>query len=161
MVSVGELGTKPDDLEKNISTILDISHVWGALLLIDEADVFLEQREYRDIQRNALVTVFLRQLEYFQGILFLTTNRVENFDSAFKSRIHIGLQYDKLDIKARRSIWKLYLYEVKALPDARVADITEDEWRTLLNEELNGREVQNLPFNYLFILPLLLLLPLT
>ena len=161
MVSVGELGTKPDDLEKNISTILDISHVWGALLLIDEADVFLEQREYRDIQRNALVTVFLRQLEYFQGILFLTTNRVENFDSAFKSRIHIGLQYDKLDIKARRSIWKLYLDEVKALPDARVADITEDEWRTLLNEELNGREVQNLPFNYLFILPLLLLLPLT
>ena len=161
MVSVGELGTKPDDLEKNLSTILDISHVWGALLLIDEADVFLEQREYRDIHRNALVTVFLRQLEYFQGILFLTTNRVENFDGAFKSRIHIGLQYDKLDIKARRSIWKLYLDQVKALPGARVADITEDEWRTLSKEELNGREVQNLPFNYLFILPLLLLLPLT
>ena len=161
MVSVGELGTKPDDLEKNLSTILDISHVWGALLLIDEADVFLEQREYRDIHRNALVTVFLRQLEYFQGILFLTTNRVENFDVAFRSRIHIGLQYDKLDIKARGSVWKLYLDQVKALPGARVADITEDELRTLSNEELNGREVQNLPLNYLFILPLLLLLHLT
>ncbi|KAL8726754.1 MAG: hypothetical protein Q9181_005933, partial [Wetmoreana brouardii] len=40
------------------------------------ADVFLEQRESHDISRNALVSIFLRMSEYFQGILFLTTNRV-------------------------------------------------------------------------------------
>ena len=67
MASAGELGTDSRFL----------CHAWGAILLLDEADVFLEKRNMHDIHRNALVSIFLRQLEYFQGILFLTTNRVE------------------------------------------------------------------------------------
>lgn len=101
MVSAGELGTDPRYLETELLKILDICHTWGAILLLDEADVFLERRSLHDIHRNSLVGVFLRQLEYFmasddhrtpspffpytdlltrrawQGILFLTTNRVE------------------------------------------------------------------------------------
>jgi AAA+ superfamily predicted ATPase len=77
MVSAGELGTDSRYLESELQKILDICHAWGAILLLDEADVFLEKRNMHDIHRNALVSIFLRQLEYFQGILFLTTNRVE------------------------------------------------------------------------------------
>lgn len=77
MASAGELGTEPRFLEVELQKILDICHSWGAILLLDEADVFLEKRNMQDIHRNALVSIFLRQLEYFQGILFLTTNRVE------------------------------------------------------------------------------------
>jgi hypothetical protein len=77
MVSAGELGTDSRYLESELQKILDICHAWGAILLLDEADVFLEKRNMQDIHRNALVSIFLRQLEYFQGILFLTTNRVE------------------------------------------------------------------------------------
>jgi ATPase family associated with various cellular activities (AAA) len=86
MVSAGELGTDPRVLERNLTDILDIAHAWGAVLLLDEADIFLERRSIHDIHRNALVSIFLRLLEYFQGILFLTTNRVETFDDAFQSR---------------------------------------------------------------------------
>lgn len=50
---------------------MDIAHSWGAVLLLDEADVFLEKRQHQDVHRNALVSIFLRLLEYFQGILFL------------------------------------------------------------------------------------------
>lgn len=77
MVSAGELGTDSRYLELELQKILDICHAWGAILLLDEADVFLEKRNMHDLHRNALVSIFLRQLEYFQGILFLTTNRVE------------------------------------------------------------------------------------
>jgi AAA+ superfamily predicted ATPase len=77
MASAGELGTDSRYLEHELQKILDICHAWGAILLLDEADVFLEKRNMQDIHRNALVSIFLRQLEYFQGILFLTTNRVE------------------------------------------------------------------------------------
>lgn len=77
MVSVGELGTDSRFLEAELQKILDICHAWGAILLLDEADVFLEKRTMNDVHRNALVSIFLRQLEYFQGILFLTTNRVQ------------------------------------------------------------------------------------
>lgn len=77
MASAGELGTDSRFLEVELQKILDVCHAWGAILLLDEADVFLEKRNIHDIHRNALVSIFLRQLEYFQGILFLTTNRVE------------------------------------------------------------------------------------
>lgn len=49
--------------------------------------------------------VFLRAMDYFQGILFLTTNRVGHFDEAFRSRIHLSLGYKTLDDKARAQIW--------------------------------------------------------
>ena len=49
--------------------------------------------------------VLLRVLEYFQGILFLTTNRVGQFDEAFMSRIHLQIGYDPLDEDAREKIW--------------------------------------------------------
>ena len=66
-VSAGELGTNPRDLEQELTKILDVAHCWGAVLLLDEADVFLEARTPQDIHRNALVSIFLRLLEYFQG----------------------------------------------------------------------------------------------
>lgn len=76
-VSAGDLGTDSRLLEVELQRVLEICHAWGAILLLDEADVFLEKRNMHDIHRNALVSIFLRQLEYYQGILFLTTNRVE------------------------------------------------------------------------------------
>jgi len=70
-VSVGELGTSTIDLEEKLREILEIASVWDAVVLIDEADIFLEKRTEEDIKRNALVGIFLRLLEYHQGVLFL------------------------------------------------------------------------------------------
>jgi SpoVK/Ycf46/Vps4 family AAA+-type ATPase len=147
MVGAGELGTDSRTLETQLSRILDIAHVWGAVLLLDEADVFLERRSVHDLQRNALVSIFLRLLEYFQGILFLTTNRVETFDEAFQSRIHIALRYNDLDKKARRVIWKTFLGMVakeESGPDRALRDVVNDkELEGLARRELNGRQIKN------------------
>lgn len=83
--------------------ILELAHKWNAVLLLDEADVFLQERDTKDIFRNALVSIFLRQLEYFQGVLILTTNRDTLCDPAFESRIHIRLKYKELsETRAKR-----------------------------------------------------------
>jgi SpoVK/Ycf46/Vps4 family AAA+-type ATPase len=87
LVSAGELGTQPDQVDKRLKLILELSHKWDAVLLLDEADVFLQKRDNKDVKRNALVSIFLRQLEYFQGILFLTTNRINDCDPAFESKL--------------------------------------------------------------------------
>lgn len=144
-VSVGELGIKGGDVERSLTQILDMAHTWGALLLLDEADVFLEQRTATDVARNALVSIFLRMLEYFQGILFLTTNRVEVFDPAFASRIHIGLRYGALDLRARKSVWRLFIQKVRDLKDqgVEVEELGEEEMKRLAGFELNGREIKN------------------
>ena len=41
--------------------------------------------------------IFLRQLEYFEGILIVTTNRIGNVDPAFESRIHFSFHHSDLD----------------------------------------------------------------
>ncbi|KAJ6576122.1 hypothetical protein DFH09DRAFT_1453903 [Mycena vulgaris] len=89
IVSAGDLGTDPKTLDGALTKIFSLVPAWDAVVLIDEVDVFLEERGTADVERNAMVAVFLRQLEYFQGILFMTTNRVKQFDAAFQSRIHL------------------------------------------------------------------------
>jgi len=125
-------------LDSSLDEIFDIAHAWNAVVLIDEADVFLEERSVHDIHRNALVAVFLRQLEYFAGILFLTTNRVSTFDDAFQSRIHVALRYRDLDEETRSTIWKAFLTKVGAV-DA----ISAPEWESLVSKKVNGRQIKN------------------
>lgn len=145
MVSAGELGTNPRELEAELNKILDIAHSWGAVLLLDEADVFLEKRTIQDIHRNALVSIFLRLLEYFQGILFLTTNRVETFDDAFQSRIHVALRYGELTTKAKRTVWKMFLDKVSAKDGLETVVFKETDYDRLARHNLNGRQVCSLP----------------
>ncbi|KAG6054423.1 hypothetical protein E4U17_003792 [Claviceps sp. LM77 group G4] len=144
MASAGELGTNPTTLEHELQKILDICHSWGAILLLDEADVFLEKRNMQDIHRNALVSIFLRQLEYFQGILFLTTNRVEAFDEAFQSRIHIALRYEGLDLKAKKAIFNMFIARIEAHGKLRVEPFTDEDLTQLAKHDLNGREIKNM-----------------
>lgn len=143
MVSAGELGTDPRTLEAELQKILDIAHAWGAVLLLDEADVFLEKRTIQDIHRNALVSIFLRLLEYFQGILFLTTNRVETFDDAFQSRIHIALRYGELSQKAKKSVFKMFIERVRILEGVETMPFTEEDYNALARNNLNGRQIKN------------------
>lgn len=57
----------------DLESKLDLAHKWHTVLLIDEADVFVEQREVRDVAYNALVSIFLRKLEYFLLLQYLVT----------------------------------------------------------------------------------------
>lgn len=56
-----------------------------------------------------MLSAFLRVLEYYAGILFLTTNRIGDFDEAFTSRIHISLYYPELSRGKTIGIFKLNL----------------------------------------------------
>ncbi|KAJ2995328.1 hypothetical protein HDV02_000873 [Globomyces sp. JEL0801] len=135
-VTMGELGTDPETMEQRISEILDLCSGWNALTLIDEADVFLEKRATSDVLRNAMVCVMLRLLEYHQGILFLTTNRVTEFDPAFESRVTVALKYELLDEKARQQVWKNL---TDRLPIAK----TTLDFERLGKYKLNGRQIKN------------------
>jgi len=132
-VTVGELGTSTSELEKSLREILEVASAWNAVVLLDEADIFLEKRTENDITRNAMVGIFLRLLEYHQGVLFLTTNRVKSFDSAFHSRISVALRYPDLGREERRKVCENLL----AAAGIEGVDVEElSEW------ELNGRQIK-------------------
>mmetsp|Transcript_19820 Transcript_19820/g.55231 ORF Transcript_19820/g.55231 Transcript_19820/m.55231 type:complete len:1284 (+) Transcript_19820:178-4029(+) len=105
-LSMGTLGTTADDLEKRLSEILRLSAKWNAIILLDEADSFLEKRSSTSsLERNAMVCVMLQLVEYFSGILFLTSNRMDSLDPAFQTRITLPLQYHDLTKDGRKTIW--------------------------------------------------------
>lgn len=143
-VTCGDIGTNPEQVETYLESVLHLGLIWDCVVLLDEADVFLEERGQSDLQRNALVSVFLRVLEYYQGILILTSNRVGTFDEAFKSRIQLSLSYKKLDSAQRRKIWRNFLQRLKSLKQDDVDfDDLEDHLDDLVKNEMNGRQIRN------------------
>ncbi|USW57713.1 Putative AAA+ ATPase domain, ATPase, AAA-type, core [Septoria linicola] len=105
-ITCGNLGTDATSVEQHLSENFQLAQAWDAIVLLDEADVFLTRRNKSDLERNALVSVFLRTLEYYTGVLFLTTNRVGAFDGAFISRVHTSLYYPPLTLEQTNAIWK-------------------------------------------------------
>ncbi|OJD31753.1 aaa family atpase [Diplodia corticola] len=112
-ITCGDLGLQPELVETNLSRHFELAQSWDCILLLDEADVFLAERSLKDLQRNALVSVFLRILEYYEGILFLTTNKVGLIDEAFKSRIHMSLHYPWLTEDQTQQIWRNLIRKAK------------------------------------------------
>ncbi|QKD50818.2 P-loop containing nucleoside triphosphate hydrolase protein [Fusarium oxysporum Fo47] len=137
-MSAAELGDVAQEVEQKLDCALELSTRWGAVLLLDECDVFLQRRTTSDIKRNKLVSIFLRLLEYFEGVMFLTTNRVSAFDPAFESRIHLTIHYPNLDYTSRLHIWRTF---VNIGTDWN--SLSEDELDELAGVELNGRQIKN------------------
>jgi len=144
VVGAGDLGTDATSLDLTLSKVFELATAWKAIVLIDEADVFLEQRSLHDLQRNAMVAVFLRHVEYYRGILFLTTNRVKTFDEAFLSRIHVALHFTELSTESKVQVWKAFLRKVSALAEDGIeGGITEEQITELSTRDINGRQIKN------------------
>lgn len=103
-VHSGQLGLNVTEMEIALKNTLVRAQRWGAVMLIDEADVYIKRRD-DNIAANAVVGVFLRVLEYFNGLLFLTTNRVGDIDEAIVSRCIALIRYHPPGLEDRRKIW--------------------------------------------------------
>ncbi|RYO76570.1 hypothetical protein DL766_005482 [Monosporascus sp. MC13-8B] len=144
----GDLTTKSETVERNLDYFLTLGERFGAMVLLDEADVYLETRRARDITRNGLVSIFLRALEYYRGVLFLTSNRVQTFDSAFTSRIHVALHYKPLTDGDREKIWLNSFERLERDSAGKVhVGVSAREYaydsQDVLSLRWNGREIRN------------------
>jgi hypothetical protein len=74
-VSIGELGIDVNSVGSKLQTAFDLTKSLEALMLPNKAEVFLERSAISYLERNHLVSMFLRKLEYYNGVLLLTTNR--------------------------------------------------------------------------------------
>ncbi|KAF8850015.1 P-loop containing nucleoside triphosphate hydrolase protein [Acephala macrosclerotiorum] len=139
-ISAGDLSSDAAKLEKQLSLIFELADHWKALLLLDEADVFLRKRDTDHIH-NSVVSVFLRKLEYYQGIMLFTTNRVRDFDDAIRSRIHLAFWYSPLGVDTRKGLWDTFLQN--AITAGGEADYSDEELNDLARHDLNGRQIRN------------------
>jgi len=158
-IDASMLGITAKSVETNLAAAFRLAEKWNSVVLLDEADVFLEKRTSSDLRRNSLVSgkilfdtlwhalltrtlpVFLRELEYYEGIMFLTTNRLDSFDPAFRSRIHLAIHYPKLDNKGRESIWRIFLEKISQ--DCLNECSSSGALRRFASVDLNGRQIKN------------------
>lgn len=112
-MSYADLGKEPHQIETRLKEIFRYGQRWDCVLLLDEADVFLMKRDDASTERNAIVSVFLRNLEWYPGIIFLTSNRVHKFDEGVLDRIHMKLHYPQLDKEFAKCLWTQHLDRIQ------------------------------------------------
>jgi ATPase family protein associated with various cellular activities (AAA) len=138
ILEMGELGVQLAEVEKSLQLIFTRAARWNTVLLFDEADIFLSKRTDNDLERNAIVGVFLRLLDNYRGMLFLTTNRADAIDSAFASRITLRLDYPDLTPATRQTIWT-HMFNA-----AGFSGLSDWAMQDLSNHTLNGRQIRNM-----------------
>jgi hypothetical protein len=134
-IGAGDLGSKPETIENELQRIFDMVGKWNGIVLIDEADVFMSERVDHDVTYNACVSVFLRLIESYYGILFLTTNRDHSIDPAFESRIHVKLKYPELEAEGRAKVWS------ESFQRYNITTVDVDKVKQV---DLNNREIANI-----------------
>ena len=107
----------------------------------------MTKRQPDSVDRNALVSVFLRTLDYYSGILFLTTNRIGSFDEAFISRIHISLYFADLNQDSTLQVWDMNLSRIKRsgrniyVNHDQIKSFAKSHWKD--GHRWNGRQIRN------------------
>lgn len=137
-VHSGQLGIKSTNVEENLQTILKRAARWNAVLLLDEADVYIRRRG-DDMHHNAVVAAFLRTLEYFDGLLFMTTNRGDDVDDAILSRCIAVIKYQRPTAENAKRIWRV-------LADSFQVKLSDDLIEQLVEKFPNasGRDIKEL-----------------
>jgi hypothetical protein len=137
-VHSGQLGISAASVERNLLEILRRAVRWDAILLLDEADVYIRCRD-NDLEHNAIVAEFLRTLEYFNGLLFMTTNRIDDVDDAILSRCIATIQYETPTKEDAILLWKSLAVQFNA-------DLSDDliEQLTTTYSKASGRDIKEL-----------------
>ena len=126
-----------------------------SLTIISEADSLLSKRTLEGGVRNEVVSVMLRQLEYYSGILFMTTNLFDNIDHAVRSRVRLHIEYRALSATHRMTLWKTFLRQSPIVSEKSSEEhgaelsvvLSEENWKGLASWKLNGREIENVVKN--------------
>ncbi|KAJ0364681.1 hypothetical protein COL26b_012392 [Colletotrichum chrysophilum] len=137
----GDLGSEAVEIQRNLDQHFKLAHRWNCVLLLDEADVYLAERNIHDLDRNGIVS----------GLI----------DEAFKSRIHVALRYKSIDAPGTKKIWENILDRIELDNEKKAVKVCFDrnellEWAESHFDDIkdkksdglsaatwNGRQIRN------------------
>ncbi|KAI9882571.1 MAG: hypothetical protein M1823_005681 [Watsoniomyces obsoletus] len=146
-ITCGDLGVTAAEVERSLNITFTLAQAWDCVLLLDEADIFLAHRTRTDLKRNAVVSVFLRELEYYTGILFLTTNRLGTFDEAFIHRIQTAFYYPPLNKEQTEAIWKMNMERTRERKANMTVTDEGDIWQYAIQHFNEVKARNDTPWN--------------
>ncbi|KAK8076950.1 hypothetical protein PG996_003120 [Apiospora saccharicola] len=184
-LQAGKLGSKPSTVSSSLQEAYRMCEEWDGVLLLDgeqpgfqvsssqlpvltqaptpEADALIRDRDRDTHASEDLCCVLLATLEYYSGIIFMTTNLLEGVDPAIISRLDIHLEYPCLDFATRLQLWR-NLLPIPNPPSPLYDDVnddvtvtpasipsptpdhsclTEGDFRDLASWKVNGRDIKH------------------
>lgn len=137
-IQAAQLGIQATHVEENLMRFLARGSRWNAVVLLDEADVYIQERD-RDMEHNAVVAAFLRILEYQSSVLFMATNMADQVDDAIASRCIARFNYRRPGINQQKEIWKV-------LNEVNNTGLTIDQIDAIAEEHnhLTGRDIKQI-----------------
>jgi SpoVK/Ycf46/Vps4 family AAA+-type ATPase len=138
--SAGALGQTPSTVDANLHLFLECAERWRAVLVMENADVILEQRMTGSMVHNSVVMTFQRALENYTGVIILTTTRVGALDESIEARIQVAIEYRDLIRKGRRRIWKDIIEEASKSHRVNTRDLM-NHLPDLVDKPMNGKEI--------------------
>jgi SpoVK/Ycf46/Vps4 family AAA+-type ATPase len=119
------------DNEKNIAAAFEEAASEDGALFFDEADSFLQSREYASAGWEVTrVNELLQKMERFDGIVIMATNLFRDLDAAALRRFTFKLEFLELDVAQR---WSMFLREAGLTETiATMASATKERWQQKL-----------------------------
>ena len=135
------------ETEKNLRRIFDAAEAGGAVLLFDEADALFgkrgEVKDSHDRYANIEVNYLLQRMESYRGLAILTTNREEDIDRGFLSRMRFIVRFPFPDAAMRAKIWK------RTFPPRTPLDALD--FARLAQLEVSGGSIHDIALNAAFL----------
>ena len=125
----------PGQTERNIKENFKKAADNNCVLLLDECDSLLYNRDAVGAIMSSEINTLLQEIENFDGVVILTTNRVKKLDPALSRRIIAKVQLPLPNQEARKQIWE------KLIPAEM--PVGKLDFKELSEADLSGGEIKN------------------
>ncbi|KAI0965880.1 P-loop containing nucleoside triphosphate hydrolase protein [Xylaria arbuscula] len=147
-ITSGDLGIDVDMLKDRLQEASLRATNWKALLLLDEADLFIYSRKLNDARRNSLVSTFFHHLDDSEALLLMTANCVEKIDCEIESRLSMAIGLPEISFESQKHIWKTWIHRLGNLTPDQEEELLYFVEREKTHEEgqyakMNGRQIKN------------------
>lgn len=128
------------ETEKNLATLLSRAEHSEIVLLFDEADSLFGKRtdikDSNDRFANSQTNYLLQRIEFYRGIVLLTSNSRDRFDSAFTRRLDKIIEFPLPSPQERRALWQSHLGDNHQLTTKQLNQLA-------VGSELAGGHIRN------------------
>ena len=147
VINFVEAGTDVAKMESCLRDAFDRARAWKCVLLLEHAVTAFQgrSREYNSLQ-NAIVVLFLRLIEFSEGILILTTDRVGVLDDRIRSAISLAVEFKGPGFEQRLGIWRSFIGEID-FPGTTLFRDDDEPWYNLdevARFEINSRKIRHI-----------------
>lgn len=128
--------SEPGGANRNIEQAFTTAREQNKVLFLDECDSLITTRGDVGMILSSEINTLLTQIEKFEGICILATNRMDSLDEALERRIALIVEFPDPNFEARKAIWQTLV--PKKMPLGK--DVSFDK---LAEWSLTGGQIKN------------------